>query len=157
MQVQLKRIGHFVVCVLRCNLQLMGTHIIPGSVIFTGDHKRLAKFYEAVTGLTVSYSDDQVTILRSEIYELVLHAIRGEPVVEDPPQPREDTYIKPFFVVASLAETRKKAAAYGGKLKPADKEWEARGFRASEAIDPDGNVIQFREILSGWDSVPTPS
>jgi predicted enzyme related to lactoylglutathione lyase len=136
----------------------MSAQIIPGSVIFTHDHRRLAEFYKAVTGLTESYSDDQVTILRSETYELVLHAIRGESAVEDPPIPREDTYIKPFFVVTSLAEARERAAAFGGKLKPADKEWEARGFRASEAIDPDGNVIQFRcPQSSGRDSVPAPA
>jgi hypothetical protein len=26
-----------------------------------------------------------------------------------------------------------------------DKEWSARGFRACETVDPEGNVIQFRE------------
>ena len=132
----------------------MATQMFPGTVIFSGDHYRLAKFYEAVTDLTFFYTDDQVTVLRSATYELVLHALRGEPLVENPPHPREDTYIKPFFVVASLAETREKAAAHGGKLEPADKEWSARDFRACEAIDPDGNVIQFRQSLSGRDSVP---
>ena len=122
----------------------MNTEVIPGAVIFTHDHTRLAKFYEAVTGMTVTFADDQITVLRSEIFELVLHAIRGEPVVKEPPDVREDFYIKPFFVVASLAETRELAAAHGGRLRPADNEWEGRGFRACEAVDPDGNVIQFR-------------
>jgi predicted enzyme related to lactoylglutathione lyase len=134
----------------------MATQILPGAVIFTGDHYRLAKFYEAVTDLTFFYTDDQVTVLRSATFELVLHALRGESLVEDPPQAREDTYIKPFFVVASLAETRERAAAHGGSLQSADKEWSARDFRACEAIDPDGNVIQFRQSSSGRDSVPAP-
>jgi hypothetical protein len=35
--------------------------------------------------------------------------------------------------------------ALGGRLSPAAEEWRGRGFRACEAIDPDGNPIQFRE------------
>lgn len=121
------------------------TNIRPGAVIFTGDHKRLAKFYEAVTGLPVRIADDGITVLESETFELVIHALPNEPSVGEPPRVREDTYIKPFFPVKSLAETREKAAAFGGKLRPQSEEWQARGFRACEAIDPDGNVIQFRE------------
>jgi predicted enzyme related to lactoylglutathione lyase len=122
--------------------------IRPGAVIFTGDHKRLAKFYEAVTGLTVSYTDDQITVLGSDIFELVIHSLPKEPAVREPPRVREDVYIKPFFPVASLAETRKKAADMGGQLRSQNEEWEARGFRACEAIDPDGNVIQFRQVAA---------
>jgi predicted enzyme related to lactoylglutathione lyase len=120
-------------------------NIRPGAVIFTGDHKRLAKFYEALTGLTVRFADEGITVLGSETFELVIHSLPNEPAVSDPPRVREDTYIKPFFPVESLSETREKAAALGGKLRPQSEEWEARGFRACEAIDPDGNVIQFRE------------
>ena len=117
----------------------------PGAVIFTGDHKRLAKFYEGVTGLSVRYADEGIIVLGSETFELVIHSLSNEPPVNDAPSVREDTYIKPFFPVKSLSETREKAAALGGRLRPQTEEWEARGFRACEAIDPDGNVIQFRE------------
>ncbi|HEX7296460.1 MAG TPA: VOC family protein [Pyrinomonadaceae bacterium] len=121
------------------------SNIRPGAVIFTGDHKRLAKFYEAVTGLPVHFTDDGIQVLASDTFELVIHALGSEPAVSDPPRVREDTYIKPFFPVKSLAEVREKATALGGRLRPASEEWEARGFRACEAVDPDGNVIQFRE------------
>jgi len=60
---------------------------------------------------------------------------------------------KPFFPVTSLSKARERAVALGGQLRPRSEEWEARGFRACEAIDPDGNVIQFREDASedpGW-------
>ena len=120
-------------------------NIRPGAVIFTGDHKRLAKFYEAVTDLSVRYADEGITVLGSETFELVIHSLPNEPAVSDSPHVREDSYIKPFFPVKSLAEARERAAALGGMLRPQSEEWEARGFRACEAIDPDGNVIQFRE------------
>jgi len=123
----------------------MPTNIRPGAVIFTGDHKRLAKFYEGVTGLSVRFADEGITVLGSETFELVIHSLPNEPTLSDPPRVREDTYIKPFFPVRSLAEAREKAAALGGALRPPSEEWEARGFRACEAIDTDGNVIQFRE------------
>jgi len=125
----------------------------PGAVIFTRDHRRLAKFYEAVTDLPISYSDESISVLRSDTFELVIHAIPYEPPVDEPPSPREDCYIKPFFPVESLAEVRERAAAHGGRLRSADREWEARGFRACEGIDPDGNVIQFREDVNSETSV----
>ena len=123
----------------------MASNIKPGAVIFTGNHKRLAKFYEAMTRLAVRFTDDNISVLGSETFELVIHSLPAEPDVSEPPVAREDSYIKPFFPVASLAEARERAAALGGQLQPRNEEWEARGFRACEATDPDGNVIQFRE------------
>jgi predicted enzyme related to lactoylglutathione lyase len=123
----------------------MPTNIRPGTVIFTRNHQRLARFYQAMTGLAVRFTDAGITVLASETFELVLHSLPGEPAVGDPPTVRHDSYIKPFFAVTSLAEAREKAAAFGGQLRPKSEEWGARGFRACEAIDPDGNVIQFRE------------
>ena len=123
----------------------MASNIRPGTVIFTGDHRRLAKFYEAMTGLAVRFEDDNITVLGSENFELVIHSLPAEPEVSEPPIVREDGYIKPFFPVASLSKARETAADLGGQLRSETEEWEARGFRACEAIDPDGNVIQFRE------------
>ena len=123
----------------------MAINIRPGVVIFTGDLKRLAKFYEVVTGLPAGYTDDSVTVIGSDTFELVIHSLAAEPAVSNPPVVREDCYIKPFFPVRSLSQARENAAALGGQLRPQSEEWEARGFRACEGVDPDGNVIQFRE------------
>jgi hypothetical protein len=38
----------------------MANNIKPGAVIFTGNHKRLAKFYEAMTGLALRFTDDNI-------------------------------------------------------------------------------------------------
>jgi len=123
----------------------MATNIRPGAVIFTGERQRLARFYGALTGLAVRFEDDNITVLASDVFELVIHSLATEPAVGEPPLAREDSYIKPFFPVTSLSEARARAPAMGGQLRPAKEEWEARGFRACEAVDPDGNVIQFRE------------
>jgi hypothetical protein len=37
-------------------------------------------------------------------------------------------------------------AGAGGELNPPDKEFAARGFRACDGHDPEGNVLQLREI-----------
>lgn len=125
----------------------MTTHTRPGVVLFTGQQERLAQFYEALTDLPVHVSEGSVTVLATDDFELVIHALPGEPLgqVSDP---RNDAYVKPFFPVHSLSEARERAAALGGMLSPAAEEWEARGFRACEGIDPDGNRIQFRQMAS---------
>jgi predicted enzyme related to lactoylglutathione lyase len=119
-----------------------------GAVLFSGNIRRLAAFYEAVTGLATTFADDAVIVLASESFELVIHALPSEPEIRRPPEPRHDAYIKPFFAVESLSATRLKALAAGGTLRPSDEEWEARGFRACDAVDPDGNIIQFRESIA---------
>lgn len=125
----------------------MTAHLRTGAVIFTGDRERLARFYEALTGLEVCAVDERVTVLASDEFELVIHALPGEPQ-GDASHPRNDAYVKPFFPVRSLSEARARAAELEGRLSPPSGEWEARGFRACEAVDPDGNPIQFREPAS---------
>ena len=122
----------------------MQQNIRPGAVIFTGAKERLTQFYRALTGLPILVTDESVTVLASEHFELVIHALSGE-LPGHPSAARHDVYVKPFFPVASIAEAREKAAALGGSLRPAHEEWAARGFRACEGVDPDGNVIQFRQ------------
>jgi predicted enzyme related to lactoylglutathione lyase len=117
----------------------------PGAIIFAADHQRLADFYGAVTDLQVRVADEDVVVLRSDTFELVIHRLAGEQPVTGPPVARLDAYIKPFFPVADLRVAREKAAAFGGRLRPAGDEWGARGFRACEGVDPEGNIIQFRQ------------
>lgn len=47
--------------------------------------------------------------------------------------------------VESIATARTTAARLGGTIRPAGSEWEARGFRACDGHDPEGNVLQVRE------------
>ena len=52
---------------------------------------------------------------------------------------------KLVFPVKSIAAARDKALTVGGALDPKAKAFEARGFRACDACDPEGNVVQLRE------------
>lgn len=122
---------------------------LAGLVIFAKDVPRVAAFYEGVAGLARAAGDADHVVLRSATLELVVHGIpariaRGI-VIDTPPALREDSAMKPFFPVPSLAQARVQAAALGGGLLPARREWEARGFRACDGHDPEGNVLQLRE------------
>lgn len=122
----------------------MRTTSPTGAVIFTGDKERLAQFYQAVTGLPVRMKDDLITVLGADGFQVVIHALPGEPP-GDSSRPR-DAYVKPFFEVNSLAEMRETVDSFGGQADPPSKEWTGGRFRALEAVDPDGNPIQLRQL-----------
>jgi predicted enzyme related to lactoylglutathione lyase len=122
-----------------------------GAVIFANDKARVAQFYARVAHLRITHDGDDVTVLESVDMQLVIHPvpshIAAQYPVASPPERREDTAIKLYFAVSSLADARRDAAALGGVVDPADREWEARGFRACDGHDPEGNVIQVRVAL----------
>ena len=121
----------------------------PAVVVFAKDLARVAKFYEEVAAMTVAHRDSDHVVLDSERMQVIVHAI-PKAIAErielaDPPARREDTPIKLCLPVASIARARAIAARLGGKLDAPDREWQARGFRACDGHDPEGNVVQFRE------------
>ena len=40
-----------------------------------------------------------------------------------------------------------RAARFGGELDPPKHEWEYRGYRVCDGLDPEGNIVQFREQM----------
>jgi predicted enzyme related to lactoylglutathione lyase len=122
----------------------------PGAVLFAKDLSRVAKFYEALVSMAVTHSDEGVIVLESANQQLVIHGIPERIAkaikITSPPTRRTDTAVKLVFPVASIDEARLKAPALGGELNPKKTEFVARGFRACDGCDPEGNVIQFREL-----------
>ena len=120
----------------------------PTAVVFVSDVPRVSRFYREVAAMGVLAEDETHVVLGIAGFELVVHGLRGEPSVHrnatgDVPV-REDSYVKICLPVRSLADARAVAATLGGAIKPAEHEWEARGFRACDGHDPEGNVIQVR-------------
>ena len=103
----------------------------------------------AQAGLAEVEAATSHVVLESASFQLVLHGIPPKIAkgisISTPPKLREDVPVKLFFPVPSLSEARARAQALGGGLAPPAKEWEARGFRACDGHDPEGNVIQLRE------------
>ena len=115
-------------------------------VVFVADVRRVSTFYRAVASMDVLIEEEGYTIMEVEGLQLVVHALRGEPQVSLAAiRVREDSYVKLCLPVASIAAARSLAAANGGAIKSSEHEWEARGFRACDGYDPEGNVIQVRE------------
>jgi catechol 2,3-dioxygenase-like lactoylglutathione lyase family enzyme len=127
----------------------MSAPLATGAVVFAKDLARMARFYEQMLGMAVLHAEGGHVVLAGSGIELVMHGIpahiAAQITIADPPAAREETPIKLFFPVPSLAEARARAPALGGRLAPAAKEWSARGFRACDGVDPEGNVLQFRE------------
>lgn len=118
----------------------------PSVVVFVADVRRVSTFYREVASMDVLIEEDGYTVMEVEGLQLVIHALRGEPAVNPATiQVRKDSYVKLCLPVASIAAARSLAASHGGAIKSSEHEWEARGFRACDGHDPEGNVIQVRE------------
>jgi predicted enzyme related to lactoylglutathione lyase len=129
----------------------MSIALKPGAVVFAKDLQRVARFYERVLALAVVHAEVDHVVLESALQQIVIHAIPG-PIaagihITVPPERREDTALKLFFAVDSIDALRSTAAALGGQIDPPARAWQARGFRAVDGHDPEGNVLQFRELL----------
>ena len=120
-----------------------------GLVVFAKNKKRVSAFYQQALGLVVEESDTSHDLLRGHGYELVIHTIprkiAASIVIADPPAPREETPLKPTFVVGSLAAVRRAVEATGGYLKPESGAWHFRGHVVLDGWDPEGNVVQFKQ------------
>jgi hypothetical protein len=127
----------------------MSTRPLPSVVLFVTNVERVASFYKGVASMQFVAGDSEHAVLEIEGFQLVVHRLKGEPEpVQDSlskVRVREDSYSKLCVPVQSINTARSKAASLGGFIKPAQDEWQARGFRACDGNDPEGNVIQVRE------------
>jgi predicted enzyme related to lactoylglutathione lyase len=118
-----------------------------GAFVYAKNAERLAAFYETLLPMTRAHASAELIVLESPDFQLVVHAIpphiAATVVVESPPKRREQTAIKLFFTVSSIAEARNTAATIGGEVFL--EQWQGPGFRACNASDPEGNVFQVRE------------
>ena len=121
-----------------------------GAVLFASGLEQVAAFYSTVLGLSEANRDDDHILLESPGFQLVVHRIPGHTAraiqAAEPPTRRAQAALKPVFFVPSLASVRTLVSAHGGTMEPRDKEWSFNGVAVCDAVDPEGNVIQFREI-----------
>jgi hypothetical protein len=101
-------------------------------------------------GLQVQASDKTHDLLVGQNHEVVVHAISkayAESIkIESPPIQRDDVALKPIFVVNDLEVVRTAAKSNGGYLKPLKQAWRIRGYIVLDGCDPEGNVIQFKQV-----------
>jgi len=128
-----------------------------GCGLFAKDIVRLADFYEACLSLERTAVERSHIVLTAPVFELVIHAIPRKVAsridIQTPPIARAETPIKPVFEVDDLNALRSTVGNHGGVLGPIEKAWQIRGATVLDALDPEGNVIQFRQP-SGSEATP---
>jgi predicted enzyme related to lactoylglutathione lyase len=121
-----------------------------GLFVYAVDAERLARCYQAVAGMRRLHQADGLIVLESPDIQLLVHAIPAPLaagiVIGSPPRRREDTALKFFFSVPSLAVAGEQLHAHGGELFA--ERWAGPGFTVANAMDPEGNVFQLREPLA---------
>lgn len=124
--------------------------IHQGVVIFAKNKVKVSAFYRRTLDLLPSEEASSHDVLRGHGLEVVVNAIprkiASEIKITQPPMVREDTPIKPTFVVTSLEAVRVAAQATGGYLKPLEGAWHFRGATVLDGHDPEGNVVQFKQL-----------
>ena len=121
----------------------------PAVVLFVENISKVAAFYQSVAAMTLVLEDDHHALLELPNFQLVVHGLPGGASAPSlfAVEIREDSWVKFSLPVADIAAAREKAAEAGGCVYPPEKEWEARGIRACDGYDPEGNVFQVRQAL----------
>ena len=127
---------------------------LQGLCIFAKNVKQVSLFYQQALGLKVQASDKTHDLLVGQDHVVVVHAISkvyAQSIeIQSPPIRRDDVALKPTFVVDDLEVVRAAAKANGGFLKPIKQAWRIRGFIVLDGCDPEGNVIQFKQVDPEW-------
>lgn len=119
-----------------------------GLFLYAKDLRSVADFYAGLLDLRTVREAEGLRVLAGDGLQLVVHAMPAELAagveITTPPRPRDDTALKFFFTVASLAEAERLAPGLGGALfGPV---YPGPGFSARNALDPEGNIFQVREF-----------
>jgi len=122
------------------------SHDMASLVVFSVDVGRLAAFYESLLGVRPSLEPSGDIRLSSDTEEVLIHSIPARIAmtieIRVPPEPREDSAIKPVFEVASLEAALDRVRTSGGVVT--ERSFTLDGLTRHDVLDPDGNVIQLR-------------
>ena len=91
---------------------------LQGLVIFAKNKELVSSFYQQALGLKLEESDKTHDLLVGQGHEVVVHAISkayaNSIEIASPPVPRDETPMKPTFVVEDLEVVRSAAKSTGG-------------------------------------------
>ena len=127
----------------------MATSFHTGAVLYAKNLMLVKAFYERVLSLNVEHVEDDHVVLESPTFQLVIlkvpEHIASSIEIETPPKRRTETPIKLAFEVPSISAARAIAHLHGGELFPPEREWTFQGYRVCDGLDPEGNIVQFRQ------------
>ena len=122
------------------------------AVLYVRDVGRVRAFYATCFQMTAVEEAEDYCILESASWTLSLVAVPPHLAAgldpTTPPRRREQVPVKLAFDVPSIDDLRPVAVATGGRIDPADTQWEFRGARHCDGVDPEGNVLQLQEPVN---------
>ena len=118
-----------------------------GIFIYAKNPEELSEFYQAVLGMTIAARNDQMCVLQSPDFQIIVHAmppqVAAEVTITRPPQVRDHAAVKFFYTVQRLANAEVEAHSRGGEVFP--EQWQGPGFIVRNACDSEGNIFQIRQ------------
>lgn len=118
------------------------------TVIYAQDIARVAEFYARTLSRPIVDRDAGFVLVGDAMLEVAIvqmpAALIAANPLETPPRLREDTPVKPSFLVSDLEAAAAAAAATGGGTKPLGAAWSWRGQLHLDGYDPEGNPVQLR-------------
>jgi len=118
--------------------------------VYAQDIERVAEFYRRTLSRPVLEREPGFVVVGDASLEVAVvrmaEALAKETPLSTPPRVRRDTALKASFLVADLEHARAEAEAAGGATKPVRAAWEWRGQLHLDGHDPEGNVVQFRQL-----------
>jgi predicted enzyme related to lactoylglutathione lyase len=123
--------------------------MLMGAVIYAKDMNALVPFYLAL-GFQVVQADDSFTQLSTANSELTLiqapQEIAANITLSAPAAARSETPVKLVFLVASIERTADEINRTGGRVDRGQHRWDFGEYFVQDAVDPEGNIIQLREL-----------
>ena len=118
------------------------------TVIYAQDIARVAEFYARTLSRPIVDRDAGFVLvgdatLEVAIVQMPATLIAASPL-ETPPRLRDDTPVKPSFLVSDIEDDDAAAVASGGGTKPLGAAWSWRGQLHLDGYDPEGNPVQLR-------------
>lgn len=122
------------------------------AVVYAKEPQALAAFYRSTLELAVldeqagfiALGGEGVDLVVVRMAERIAKAVR----ISTPPELRESTPVKLSFRVRDLGRAREAAIATGGGTKKLGEAWSWRGELHLDGFDPEGNVVQFRQVAA---------
>lgn len=118
------------------------------TVIYAQDIARVAEFYARTLSRPIVDRGAGFVLVGDATLEVAIvqmpdTLIAANPLAT-PPRLREDTPVKPSFLVTDLEAAAASAVAAGGGTKPLGAAWSWRGQLHLDGYDPEGNPVQLR-------------
>jgi predicted enzyme related to lactoylglutathione lyase len=115
------------------------------AVLFARDQRRVAAFYEAMLGASITNGDAQHSVLSCAGFDLMVHQIPAHllpPVAPgEPALRREQVALRLDFPITDLPRARREAARLGGSIDEQPPPWASGDARFFLGQDPEGNVF----------------